>query len=99
MEMGSERIDPVYEYVDRAIAEQKQALLITQRSLAILKMTSFRDFCSIHPSINSSLYIQIDSIAREMTLLVRTSDKPLSIADRFRSRSLKLLKASGVSIS
>ena len=103
--MANSKVDPVYEYVDNEIrlikAEQKKALLETQRFIAKFHILD------VH---NQSLYLLErqqpekgkDSIAQftadssSAISKLDTSDNPLSIAEKFSEKRNSELKQLGV---
>jgi len=83
---------------DAVVAEQKQALLITQRTLARFQVTTFMDLCAVHQDISKALHDKIVRDERATAPKIETSDNPLPVARAFRNRSFKLLKNEGIDI-
>jgi hypothetical protein len=83
-----ERVDPVYAYIDGRINELDKELLLTQRSIATLYITSVsavilsnlrRSDPQKYEALNRPIRSQIVSAFIEMD----KSDKPLNIASEF----------------
>jgi len=105
--MEQENLDPMYEYVDKEIANVKrsfeQSLLETQRNVAAFIITSTTEnILSIAKEKKPQLYKryspQIYASAGTAKANSKTSHKPLDVAADFHTRCYDSLEALGIEI-
>jgi len=105
--MENEPIDPMYKYIDAKIeaatAEQKKALLLTQRVLANFMIYSngnqIKDkIVQAEPEKATVLVAQLAAAIAKADTQIELSSKPLDIAITFRNKWFEQLKKLNLAI-